>query len=317
MPTIEVVGNTPLPGSDIDRDKVPANVQSVPSADFNHAVAPSLTDAMIRALPGVSRGDQTGNPFQPDLDYRGFTASPVAGTPEGIAVYQNGTRINEAFGDTVNWDLIPETAINGMTLSPSNPVYGFNALGGAVSIEMKNGFNYQGAEGEVRGGSLRPRRHVGAGRRQQGQRRRLHRRRRRQRQWLARFLLVVARAPPLCRRRRARRQDRVSFVLHRRRQPARLGRGDAGRDAEPELVERLHLAAEHLQSARLPAGERRLQADRHVVGAGQRLFAQFPPEPCRRQHHRRAALRRAGAPVLRRRGDAAARFRGQSASPTL
>lgn len=153
LPTIEVVGNTPLPGSDIDRDKVPANVQSVPSADFNHAVAPSLTDAMIRALPGVSRGDQTGNPFQPDLDYRGFTASPVAGTPEGIAVYQNGTRINEVFGDTVNWDLIPETAINGMTLSPSNPVYGLNALGGAVSIEMKNGFNYQGAEGEVRGGS--------------------------------------------------------------------------------------------------------------------------------------------------------------------
>lgn len=153
LPTIDVIGNTPLPGSEIERDKIPANVVSVPAADFDHSVAPSLTDAMVRALPGVSRGDTTGNPFQPDLDYRGFTASPVPGTPQGIAVYQNGTRINETFGDTVNWDFIPEGAVNRMTLSPSNPVFGLNALGGAVSIEMKNGFNYQGAQAEVSGGS--------------------------------------------------------------------------------------------------------------------------------------------------------------------
>jgi iron complex outermembrane receptor protein len=154
LPAIDVVGNTPLPGSEIDRDKIPANVISVPAADFDHTVAPSLTDAMVRALPGVSRGDTTGNPFQPDLDYRGFTASPVPGTPEGIAVYQNGTRINETFGDTVNWDFIPEGAVNRMTLSPNNPVFGLNALGGAVSVEMKNGFNYQNAQGEVSGGSF-------------------------------------------------------------------------------------------------------------------------------------------------------------------
>jgi len=154
LPTIEVIGNTPLPGSDIDRDKIPSNVVTVPSSDFDHTVAPGLTDAMVRALPGVSRGDATGNPFQPDLDYRGFTASPVPGTPEGIAVYQNGTRINEVFGDTLNWDFIPENAINRMTLAPSNPIYGLNALGGAVSLEMKNGFNYQGVGGEVRGGSF-------------------------------------------------------------------------------------------------------------------------------------------------------------------
>jgi len=153
LPTIEVVGNAPVPGSEIDRDKIPSNVQTVPSSDFDHSKSPSLVDAMTRALPGVSRGDTTGNPFQPDLDYRGFTASPVPGTPEGLAVYQNGTRINESFGDTVNWDFIPEMAVNKMTLAPSSPVYGLNALGGAVSVEMKNGFNYQGAQGEIRGGS--------------------------------------------------------------------------------------------------------------------------------------------------------------------
>ncbi len=32
----------------------------------------------------------------------------MLGTPQGLAVYQNGVRINEVFGDTVNWDLIPE-----------------------------------------------------------------------------------------------------------------------------------------------------------------------------------------------------------------
>ncbi|HMF26609.1 MAG TPA: TonB-dependent receptor [Pseudolabrys sp.] len=153
LPVIEVVGITPIPGSDLDRDKVPANILTAPSVDFDHTVAPSLVDAMIRALPGVSRSDQTGNPFQLDINYRGFTASPVPGTPQGLAVYQNGARINETFGDTVNWDLIPEMAINRMTLAPNNPVYGLNALGGAISIEMKNGFNYQDAQTEVRGGS--------------------------------------------------------------------------------------------------------------------------------------------------------------------
>jgi iron complex outermembrane receptor protein len=153
LPTIEVVGIAPIPGSNLDRDKIPANILTAPAADFYQSVAPSLVDGMIRALPGVSRSDQTGNPFQPNIDYRGFTASPVPGTPQGLAVYQNGTRINETFGDTVNWDLIPQMAINRMTLAPSNPVYGLNALGGAISIEMKNGFNYQGIQAEVTGGS--------------------------------------------------------------------------------------------------------------------------------------------------------------------
>jgi iron complex outermembrane receptor protein len=153
LPTVEVVGNAPLPGSDIDRSKIPSNVQTLESSDFDHAKTPSLTDALVRSLPGVSFGDQTGNPFQPDINYRGFTASPVIGTPQGLAVYQNGTRINEVFGDTVNWDFIPEMAIRRMTLAPNNPVYGLNALGGAITMEMKNGFTYQGVEGELRAGS--------------------------------------------------------------------------------------------------------------------------------------------------------------------
>ena len=105
-------------------------------------------------MPFVSLSDQSGNQFQRNLDYRGFTASPVPGTPQGIAVYQNGNRINEAFGDVVNWDLIPQMAIARMTLMPNNPLFGLNATGGALSIEMKDGFSYHGTEAELFGGSF-------------------------------------------------------------------------------------------------------------------------------------------------------------------
>jgi iron complex outermembrane receptor protein len=150
----DVIGASPVAGSEIARDKVPANAQVLSSSDFDHAKSPGLLDTIEQYLPGVSLGDQTGNPFQRDVNYRGFVASPVIGTPQGLAVYQNGVRINEIFGDTVNWDLIPEMAIRRMSLVPNNPVYGLNALGGAISIEMKNGFAYQGLEAEARGGSF-------------------------------------------------------------------------------------------------------------------------------------------------------------------
>ena len=141
------------PGA-VDRDKIPTNVQTLSAADFDQATATNLLDALARGLPGVSLGDQTGSEFQRDLNYRGFTASPVVGTPQGLAVYQNGVRINEVFGDVVNWDFIPENAIGRMTLVPSNPVYGLNAIGGALSFEMKNGFAYHGVENETSGGSF-------------------------------------------------------------------------------------------------------------------------------------------------------------------
>jgi iron complex outermembrane receptor protein len=178
LPEIRIIGTTPLPPprpapaptgpvaapaqsaapraepGAIDRDKVPSNVQTLSTADFDPATAPSLLDALARGLPGVTLGDQTGNQFQRDLNYRGFTASPVIGTPQGLAVYQNGVRINEVFGDIVNWDFIPQNAINRLTLVPSNPIYGLNAIGGALSFEMKNGFTYRGVEGDVTAGSF-------------------------------------------------------------------------------------------------------------------------------------------------------------------
>jgi iron complex outermembrane recepter protein len=154
LPPVEVIGTTPLPGTGIDIDKVPANVQSLGSADIDREGSPSLINALTDETGSVSTNATVVDPFQPDILYRGFEASPVLGTPQGIAVYQNGVRINEAFGDTVNWDLIPDIAIDHVDIVSSNPVYGLNALGGAAVVTMKNGFTYQGFEAQAAGGSF-------------------------------------------------------------------------------------------------------------------------------------------------------------------
>jgi iron complex outermembrane receptor protein len=151
---VEVIGTTPLTGIGIDRDKVPANIQSLSSSDLSREGSPSLIQGLTDQTGSVNINSTLVDEFQPDILYRGFEASPVLGTPEGIAVYQNGVRINEAFGDTVNWDLIPDIAIDRFDMVSANPVYGLNALGGAAVLTMKNGFTYQGFENEAAGGSF-------------------------------------------------------------------------------------------------------------------------------------------------------------------
>ena len=154
-PAVEVIGITPLPGFGVPAAQVPANVQAVTGAEITRQHPLNLPEFMSQRLPGVNVNDNQGNPFQPDLTYRGFTASPLLGTPQGISVYQDGVRINEPFGDTVNWDLIPTSAISTINLIPgSNPLFGLNTLGGALSIRTKSGAQYPGTEGRVYGGSF-------------------------------------------------------------------------------------------------------------------------------------------------------------------
>lgn len=148
-----VVTATPLPGPTLKVDQIPGNVQILSASNLSSQGSASLTTALNSQLSSVNVNDNLDDPFQPDILYRGFEASPVLGTPQGLAVYENGVRINEAFGDTVNWDLIPSLAINQVELVSSSAVYGLNALGGAISIGMKNGFNYQGGTIELSGGS--------------------------------------------------------------------------------------------------------------------------------------------------------------------
>jgi iron complex outermembrane recepter protein len=149
-----MVQMSPLAGSEIPLAKVPGGVSTVSGAEISRAYTDFVPDALQTYVPGVVLSDLQGNVFQPSIDYRGFFASPVDGVPQGLAVYQNGVRINEAFGDTVNLDAIPTNAISGITVVSGNPVFGLNALGGAVSINMKDGFSYQGFESDTRFGSF-------------------------------------------------------------------------------------------------------------------------------------------------------------------
>jgi outer membrane receptor protein involved in Fe transport len=154
LPRLVVYPTTPLQGAGIDPDKVPASVNVVDAAQIKQTGSLNISDALVKYVPGIIVSEVAGNPFQPNVQFRGFVASPVSGTPQGLAVYQNGVRINEAFGDTVNWDLIPTAAIKSVTVVTNNPAFGLNALGGAVNVQMKDGFLYHGAEIDTMGGSF-------------------------------------------------------------------------------------------------------------------------------------------------------------------
>ncbi len=154
---IVVVGVTPVPGFKVDRDKIPGNIQTLRSGDLTRNGAASVLGALDQQASAINFNDTLADPFQPDVLLRGFEASPALGTPQGIAVYQNGVRVNEAFGDTVNWDLIPDIAIDRIDVLSATSVFGLNALGGAATVTMKNGFTYRGFDATVSGGSFNQR----------------------------------------------------------------------------------------------------------------------------------------------------------------
>ena len=153
LPSVEVIGTTPLPGLGLARELIPAPVQTATGADIQRSNAVNLADFLNRNLGSVHINDMAGNPFQPDVNYRGFIASPVLGTPQGLSLYMDGVRLNQPFGDVVSWDLIPKSAISSITLMPgSNPLFGLNTLGGALSIQTKDGRSNPGAAIQVVGG---------------------------------------------------------------------------------------------------------------------------------------------------------------------
>ena len=121
-----------------------------------------------KTVPGVILSDAQGNVFQRDLQYRGFDASPVNGAAQGLAVYQNGVRINEAFGDIVNWDFLPDNAIDGITIIGANPVFGSTPSAARSASSCATASTIQGAEIDVRAGSFGRVQGSRRGRRQSG-----------------------------------------------------------------------------------------------------------------------------------------------------
>ena len=155
LPQVEVVGTSPLPGIGIEKDKLPYDVQTVTSEQLYQSQTLNLTDYMSRNLLGVNINEVQGSPFQADITYRGFRLSGILGSSQGMSVYLDGVRVNEPFGDVVNWDMIPEAAISNVTLVPgSNPVYGLNTLGGALAFTTKSGLTAPGGEVKLQAGSF-------------------------------------------------------------------------------------------------------------------------------------------------------------------
>jgi outer membrane receptor protein involved in Fe transport len=155
LPQVVVIANTPLLGLGLPVNQIPSNVQTADSNEMQRQQSLNVADFLNNNFSGINASGSADNPFQMDVYYHGFTASPLLGTPEGLSVYVDGVRVNESFGDTVNWDLIPQSAVSTVTLiSGSNPVFGLNTLGGALSIRTKSGHDNPGTEFEAYGGSF-------------------------------------------------------------------------------------------------------------------------------------------------------------------
>jgi iron complex outermembrane recepter protein len=151
---IYVTSTTPLHGSHLPKDHVAANVQTISAEDLADHKSLDLSTYAGEALGSVHLNDVQGNPLQSDVQYRGFLASPLLGAPQGLSMYLDGARLNEPFGDTINWDLIPTNAIRSVNVIPgSNPIFGLNTLGGALSLETKTGFSDPGVDGTLLYGS--------------------------------------------------------------------------------------------------------------------------------------------------------------------
>ncbi|MEO8537539.1 MAG: TonB-dependent receptor [Betaproteobacteria bacterium] len=155
LPPVQVIATTPLPGFGTPLREVPANVQVFDNRLLARSRPLTLTQFFDQSSNSVSAASGQGNAYQQSLDFRGFSASPLLGTPQGMSVFQDGVRINEAFGDVVNWDFVPRAAIATVQLIPGSvPAFGLNTLGGALAIYTKTGAQYPGAAVELSAGAF-------------------------------------------------------------------------------------------------------------------------------------------------------------------
>lgn len=133
------------PGGAIDLD----DALSLERDDVWRTGKPDLLSTLTREAAGVSLQDAQNNPWQPNLVYRGFVASPLQGQAQGLAVYLDGARFNQPFGDTVGFDLIPDAALRSVSLLDASPAYGLNALGGSMILETATGRSAPGLDASL------------------------------------------------------------------------------------------------------------------------------------------------------------------------
>ena len=153
-PDVNVISVTPVQGSGISLDRVPSNVQNFGEESLSEKKNFSVVETLNRKAPGIHISNLNSSPMQNDINFRGYVAGPLLGSAQAMAIYQNGMRVNESFGEVVQWDLVPDFAINNMQIfTGGDPIFGQNAIGGAISMQMKNGFNFEGAKLTTSGGT--------------------------------------------------------------------------------------------------------------------------------------------------------------------
>jgi outer membrane receptor protein involved in Fe transport len=146
---------TATPLFDVGEGLLAAPAQGATDEDLAAMQVLDASDWLRRLAGGVSVNELTGNPLQADVNFRGFTASPLLGTPQGLGVWLDGVRLNQPFGDVVSWDMIPLAAIRSISLVPgSNPLFGRNAIGGALAIRTKDGRSDPGMRAQAMVGSF-------------------------------------------------------------------------------------------------------------------------------------------------------------------
>jgi outer membrane receptor protein involved in Fe transport len=155
MAQVIIVASTPLPGIGLRLEQVAGAVQTGSARDIERSGALDLSDFLNRSLGSVHVNESQGNGLMMDVSYRGYTASPLLGTPQGLSVYMDGVRLNQPFGDVVLWDLIPKDAIASVSLmGGANPLFGLNTLGGALAIRTKDGRSDGGTAWSASAGSF-------------------------------------------------------------------------------------------------------------------------------------------------------------------
>ena len=155
LPPVVVIDTSPVPALGIPIEKYPGNVQSIGATEMQNQNRLDMSDLLYRNLGSVNITGNQGNPWENDLTYRGFLASPLTGSPIGLSMYMDGMRFNDGFGDTINWDLLPQSAIADIDIIPgSNPIFGLNTLGGALAVRPKRGLDFPGVKLEASGGSF-------------------------------------------------------------------------------------------------------------------------------------------------------------------
>ena len=68
---VDVVETTPLAGENLTKEQIAAPIQTATASDVESSGALDLSDFLNRRMNGVYVNEMQGNPFQPDINFRG------------------------------------------------------------------------------------------------------------------------------------------------------------------------------------------------------------------------------------------------------